>query len=230
MANKKIRSVVSFSGGMDSATVLSVAKDAGDVVGVIGFTYGSKHNQYETKAAQDVCDYYGLQYELIDLSNIATLLKSDLLKSGGDIPEGHYAASNMSKTVVPGRNTIFAAVLLGIAQSREADAVFMGIHSGDHTIYPDCRPQWFDAMELAMTVASEGSVTLRAPFLDGDKTSILELGFKLGTPYELTRTCYKDQPVACGKCGSCQERLEAFRNHGKPDPIAYETRDALPKA
>lgn len=226
----KPKAIVALSGGMDSATVLSVALELQfDIVGCIGFRYGSKHNRYENNSAESVAYHYGLHYELIDLVEIGLLLKSDLLQTGGDIPEGHYEAASMSRTVVPGRNVIFASILAGIAWTRDAESVWMGIHSGDHAIYPDCRPDFAIAMNNAMHLGTDGKVELRTPFLNGDKETILMKGRKLGTPYHLTRTCYKDQPVACGKCGSCQERLIAFEKLGWEDPIEYESRRILPK-
>lgn len=260
--NKKVGIVVSFSGGMDSATLLAVSKRMaerrGHVVRAFGFTYGSKHNQYELEAANRFASSLGVDYDVIDLTTISGFLSSCLLKSGGAIPEGHYAQDNMTKTVVPGRNTIFASILLGIAQSLEASVVAMAVHSGDHTIYPDCRPEWVSTMAATVMMASEGKVQFHAPFLSMDKTSILDLSFNgyhptpsaadlvktilrlsqkddisipaLNVDYSMTRTCYKDQPIACGRCGSCQERLEAFRNHNREDPLEYEFRGALPKS
>lgn len=225
----KKRSIVSLSGGMDSATVLSWASKQTEVVHAIGFKYGSKHNQYENESAQKLADHYLVPFTLIDLSNVGALLSSNLLKSGGEIPEGHYEDDSMSQTVVPGRNMIFASILAGIAWSKNAEQVFLGIHSGDHAIYPDCRPAFASSLTACMRDATDNRVEPCYPFLYKDKTTILEIGFELGTPYELTRTCYKDQPIACGRCGSCQERLEAFRNVKKEDPIEYISREILPK-
>lgn len=224
-----MRRLVSLSGGMDSVTVLAEALQGCNDVRAVGFCYGSKHNRYENDAAFAVAKFYGVPYELIDLTMIGKQLKSNLLKTGDDVPEGHYQQSNMSQTVVPGRNLIFISILAAIAQSWKIDEVWLGIHSGDHVIYPDCRPEFFAAANAAVYTASEGLVTLQAPFLTGDKTTIIQRGLELGVPYRLTRTCYKDQEVACGKCGSCQERLEAFRNNGIADPIAYESRELLAK-
>lgn len=224
-----VKAIVSFSGGMDSATVLATALDEKRQVEAVGFTYGSKHNQFENAAARAVCQHYGVPFRLIDLSPIMAGFKSDLMLSGGDVPEGHYEAASMSRTVVPGRNTIFTAILLGIAQSEEASEIWLGIHAGDHHIYPDCRPMWLIAMRQVVEAASELAVNVRAPFLHETKVGILQQGFRLGVPYHLTRTCYKHQPVACGRCGSCQERLAAFRELGVEDPIEYESCEALPK-
>ncbi len=224
--------VVSLSGGMDSTTVVGHMLDLGHEVIPVTFTYGSKHNPYENAAAEAVATFYNLpEIKVIDLSQAMADFKSNLLKSGGDIPEGHYEADNMTATVVPGRNTIFLSMLMGFAQSIEADAVAIGVHAGDHHIYPDCRPEYIMHMIKVYEAATEGKVRLLAPFLYDNKTIILQhgYGYDVPAPYHLTRTCYKDQPVSCGKCGSCQERLEAFRNIGLNDPIAYESREELPK-
>lgn len=223
------RSIVSLSGGMDSSTVLSVAVQETNVMLAVGFRYGSKHNKYELAAAEQVAAHYNVPFRLIDLTRVAMHLESNLLKTGGEIPEGHYEHESMSQTVVPGRNLIFASVLTGVAWTNKALSIWLGIHSGDHAIYPDCRPEFAEALNQTVQAATDGNVAVRYPFLHDDKHSILERGYELGTPYHLTRTCYKDQPIACGKCGSCQERLEAFEKLGKPDPVEYESRTILGK-
>lgn len=223
-----------------------MASRQGETVRAFGFYYGSKHNQYENLAAVHFACNLGVQYHIIDLSAISSFLQSNLLKSGGDIPEGHYEAATMTQTVVPGRNTIFASILLGIAQSIGAHRVVLGAHSGDHAIYPDCRPEYFRHLRDAFWEASDHTVYLDAPFLDLDKEKILRLSY-YGGPHHLsfdspamvdlpplkvdygrTRTCYKDQPIACGKCGACQERLIAFAAIGIEDPAEYVHRKILP--
>ncbi len=211
-------------------TLLGVLLEQGHSVYPVIFTYGSKHNQYENAAAFEIAQYYRDRYAdiqlptHIDLTAAFSAFKSDLLLSGGNIPEGHYQAENMRKTVVPGRNTIFIAFMLGIAESCGANAIALGVHSGDHHIYPDCRAGYIASMNQAIIQASNGEIRIDAPFLQDTKTTILEKGFELSipVPYHLTRTCYKDQPLSCGKCGSCQERLEGFANINKKDPIQYE--------
>ncbi len=216
------KAIVSLSGGMDSATVLGRAIAVGREVECFGFVYGAKHNKYENAAAKALADHYKVPFWLIDLSGAMAGFKSNLLLSGGEIPEGHYEAPSMSLTVVPGRNSIFATVLLGLAQSRGAEQVWLGIHAGDHAIYPDCRPKWFSALSDLYQAASEGAVRPVAPFIGHDKGEILKEGLAMKVPYHLTRTCYKDQPISCQKCGSCTERLESFQKCGAVDPIPYQ--------
>lgn len=218
----KTKSIIALSGGMDSATVLAKLLDEGKSVECFGFEYGSKHNKYEQTAARAVADHYRVSYTLIDLSAITPHLQSNLLKSGGAIPEGHYNDASMSLTVVPGRNIIFLSILAGIAWSRGASIIGIGIHQGDHAIYPDCRLSFFRAMNDAIHKGTDNRVKIVAPFLNTDKAGIVAWGLAHGAPYGLTRTCYKDQPVACGKCGSCRERLEAFRVNDSEDPVSYE--------
>ena len=214
--------IVSLSGGIDSATALVQAKKTGAQVEAIGFNYGSKHNQYENRAAEEIAKHCSVPFHLIDLSSVGALLKSDLLRSGGAIPEGHYEVESMKGTVVPARNMIFISILAGIADSRKASQVWLGIHAGDHHIYPDCRPGFFYRMADTVRVATEGRVELVAPYLFHSKGRVVARGLELGVPYNLTRTCYKDQPIACGKCGACWERLEAFAQNKTVDPLQYE--------
>ena len=217
---KKI--VLALSGGMDSSTLLAYLLDKGFEVIPVTFEYGSKHNRYEYSACLQIARHYNLKIaQCFDLTNIMSQFKSNLLKSGGDIPEGHYTDVSMNKTVVPGRNIIFLSILSGFAWSVEASQIAIGIHKGDHAIYPDCRPQFYTAMKATIQYGTGGMIELIAPFLNHDKTQILKAGLKLEVPYELTRTCYKEQWQACGKCGSCNERIGAFKNNGVLDPIKY---------
>lgn len=216
--------VIALSGGMDSATVLAEAIDqlGRDKVIAVGFKYGSKHNRWENVAAENIADSMGIPFELIDLSGVMKGFTSNLLLTGGEIPEGHYEDANMSLTVVPGRNIIFASILSGYAWSKGKDSVWLGIHSGDHFIYEDCRPSFYRAMNDAVKSGTGNRVSLYAPFLDTDKVGIIRRGLELGVDYSLTRTCYKTSQISCGKCGSCQERRAAWAALGLSDPIPYE--------
>lgn len=225
------KAIVSLSGGMDSVTLLAFALQELGVENVeaVGFSYGSKHNKYENAAAHAVAKHYGVPFKLIDFTSIAAGFTSHLLKDGGAIPEGHYEAASMAQTVVPGRNIIFAAILSGLAWSRDVKHVYLGIHSGDHAIYPDCRPAFFYAMKAALMAGTDNRVNLLAPFLQDDKTKIIKWGLQHDVPYNMTRTCYQDAITACGRCGACQERLAAFAANGIEDPIPYQSRVILPK-
>ena len=224
-----MKAIVSLSGGLDSTTVLAAAIESGADVQAVIFRYGSKHNQFENQAAFDVAKHYRIPARLFDLSPIMKGFNSVLMRAGGEIPEGHYEAESMRQTVVPGRNTIFASILIGLAESEMANEVWLGIHAGDHHIYPDCRPEWLTAMNEVAQAATEGKVQFKAPFLYETKLGILRYGVQRKVPYHLTRTCYKAQPVACGRCGSCNERREAFMLLGIKDPIEYEYHGPLPE-
>lgn len=221
--------VIGLSGGMDSTTLLGLLLEQGFSVHCCLFTYGSKHGKYEHKAALDVAQFYRdrgftITGRTFDLTTTFMSMNSNLLVHGGNIPEGHYADENMKLTVVPGRNTIFASIMMGVAESIGASYVALGVHSGDHFIYPDCRPNYLKALSRTMIEATEGKVRLMFPLVDDTKETILRMGYNLPIvpPYHLTRTCYKNQPNSCGKCGSCVERLEAFAAIGKVDPIKYD--------
>jgi len=217
--------VLGLSGGMDSATVLGYYYNLGYNIYPLFFNYGSKHNKYELESAKKLAEYFKTNpLKIVELDFINKLFKSNLLENQGDIPEGHYNDSNMSLTVVPGRNSIFITIMAGYAESVGADTVAVGTHMGDHFIYLDCRPIFISAMNTAIQASTGEKVHIETPIQKLDKTGILQMGFKFDkkVPYELTRTCYKDQPLSCGKCGSCSERLEAFENIGRKDMILYE--------
>jgi len=221
--------VIGLSGGMDSTTLLGLYLEQGFEVLCCSFKYGSKHELYEIEAAKNIVKFYqrkhlSLKHFVINLQQAFTIFKSNLLLSGGEIPEGHYEEDSMKQTIVPGRNLIMASLLAGIAESTEASYVALGVHAGDHHIYPDCRPKFIEYLFKTIKESSEGKVSIEAIFIDLTKTDILKVGYSLSipVPYHLTRTCYKNQITSCGKCGSCRERLEAFEEIEIKDPIQYE--------
>ena len=227
---KNRKAVIGLSGGMDSAVLLGILLEQGYEVHCCVFTYGSKHNKYENQAAVEIIKYYQQWYgdnvvcHFFDLEDTFSHIQSDLLLTGGEIPEGHYEDASMKKTVVPGRNMIFASIMAGVAESIEAECIALGVHSGDHAIYPDCRHEFIKALDCAIYLSTDKTVQVVTPLVQDDKASILVKGYALNVeaPIHLTRTCYKDQEYACGKCGSCQERLEAFSIINKKDPVRYE--------
>lgn len=214
--------VLSLSGGLDSTTVLAWLVQNDYQVICTSFYYGSKHNTYENEAAIQIANFYGVPLHHLDISGVMQGFKSDLLLKGGDIPEGHYTDQTMDRTVVPGRNIIFLSILAGLAWSVEASDIAIGIHQGDHAIYADCRREFYKAMDTAIYLGTDQRVSILAPFVETDKVGIVKWGLAHKVPFKLTRTCYKNQPLACGKCGSCVERLEAFAINKTKDPIQYE--------
>ena len=235
--------VVSLSGGMDSSTLLLKALSEFDTVTAVSFDYGQKH-RVELERAADLVDYLGnagqyVKYRTIKLEGLVDLLNSALVTGGAEVPEGHYAHENMKATVVPNRNKIFSsisqAVALSIAnETQEETSIALGIHAGDHAIYPDCRQEFRDADDQAFRVGNWDSerVSYWTPYLEGDKLTILkdgeglcqELGIDFNEVYKRTNTSYKPYPSGNSdyKSASSVERIEAFISLGRPDPVQYE--------
>ena len=214
---------------MDSVTALYWARQQHEVVGAVSFDYGSKHNEKEIAFAAWHCAQMQVKHDTVALPFVNDLFASDLLKSGGDIPDGHYEEQSMRRTVVPFRNGIMLAIACGIAESREADALVIAAHSGDHAIYPDCREPFMHSMATAMREGTYARIELLRPFVDKDKTAIAQLGHDLGIDFAQTWSCYKGGHIHCGTCGTCVERREAFLKAGLADPTAYETTGPLPE-
>lgn len=225
--------LVSLSGGLDSCTLLSVLCDDGNdptFIKTVGFWYGSKHGDYEEEAAKRVAKHFRTAHRVLDLGNILGYSRSALMRTDKRmVPEGHYEAESMRQTVVPGRNLLFIAALASLAESEDCHAVYVGVHAGDHHIYPDCRPAFVAAAGAAVGHSTGGKVTLHAPFLHNTKEEIVRMGLDRKAPYHLTRTCYVDDPVACGNCGSCVERRESFEKNGVEDPVEYRYKGPLPQ-
>lgn len=213
--------VVIYSGGMDSFTVLNRALKDGKEVYALSFDYGQRHVK-ELECASKVCNSLNINHKVIDISSINQLLAGSSLTDDIDIPEGHYESNNMKSTVVPNRNMILLSLAVGYAVSVGAAQVYYGAHSGDHAIYPDCRPEFVQKMNDVCQIANYESVEIFSPYLDVDKTAILADGLAMDLDYSNTWTCYNGREKACGKCGSCQERLEAFSDNKIVDPIPYE--------
>lgn len=215
--------VVIYSGGMDSFTVLHRAIKAGHEVLAVSFNYGQRHSK-ELDYARRVCAEAGVVHDVVDITAMQSLMSNSSLmaNSDDDIPEGHYAADNMKSTVVPNRNMILISLAIGYAVNEGASEVWYGAHSGDHTIYPDCRPEFVEAMQDVSLLANFDPVKVVAPYLYDDKIVILNDGLAMGLDYAKTWTCYNGREKACGKCGSCVERLEAFALNNAQDPLEYE--------
>jgi len=243
--------VVSLSGGMDSSTLLLRCLKEYDTVTAISFDYGQKH-RVELERAQSLVDYlcykYDIKYRVIKLDGLTDLLNSALVTGGDEVPEGHYAEENMKATVVPNRNKIFASIVQAIALSiadktGENCDIALGIHAGDHAIYPDCRQEFRDADDHAFRIGNWGSekVGYFTPYLEGDKFTILqdgevlckELGLDFNEVYSRTNTSYKPIKVyyrketnayewySDYKSASSVERVEAFIKLGRIDPVKY---------
>lgn len=213
-------SVIIVSGGMDSITLLYDRKD--EIALGISFDYGSNHNAREIPFAKMHCERLGIKHITINLDFMHQYFKSSLLDGAEAIPEGHYADDNMKSTVVPFRNGIMLSIAIGIAESNNLDQVFIANHGGDHTIYPDCRPEFINAIDAAATAGTYNNVKVVAPYTKITKSDIARIGKKLGIDYTETWSCYKGGEVHCGKCGTCVERKEALAEAGIEDKTRYE--------
>ncbi len=220
--------VVLCSGGMDSVTALYWARKHHAVTAALSFDYGAKHNHRELPFAVEHAQKILAPQQTISLNFIGQLFASDLLKSGGAIPEGHYADENMKRTVVPFRNGLMLAAACGFAESAGADGLVIAAHGGDHAIYPDCREDFMRAMGDAMRLGTYAQVQLLRPFIRMNKADIAREGAGLGVDYSRTWSCYKGGTIHCGVCGTCVERREAFELAELPDPTIYESTPPLP--
>jgi 7-cyano-7-deazaguanine synthase len=259
MKKNKKHVVVSLSGGMDSSTLLLRCLKEYDTVTAISFDYGQKHrveleraqsligylNEFTNEVAKTYPSFCPITYRQIKLDGLVDLLDSALVTGGEDVPEGHYAEENMKATVVPNRNKIFASIVQAVALSianktGEQCDIAMGIHAGDHAIYPDCRQEFRDADDHAFRMGNwdAENVGYFTPYLEGDKFTILqdgetlckELNLEFDEVYKRTNTSYKPIQIISSsgdnwysdyKSASSVERVEAFIKLGRPDPVAY---------
>ncbi len=218
--SKKV--VVIYSGGMDSYTVLHKAVQQGLTPYALTFDYGQRHVK-EIEVARSVCQELGINHKVIDISAINQLIGgSSLTDNSIDVALGHYQEETMKSTVVPNRNMILLSLAIGYAVSIGAEQVYYGAHSGDHAIYPDCRPEFVAKMNDVAAIANYEKTEIFSPYLNSDKIGILKDGLAMGLDYSKTWTCYNGREKACGQCGSCVERLEAFAANGVSDPLPYE--------
>ena len=213
-------SVIVVSGGMDSVTLLYEKKD--EIALGISFDYGSNHNHNELPLAALHCHRLGIAHVVIPLGFMHQYFKSSLLESGDSIPDGSYDEENMKSTVVPFRNGVMLAVAAGIAESNGLTKVLIANHGGDHTIYPDCRPEFIAAMDAAVEAGTFARVRVVAPYTNISKADIARRGRALGIDYAETWSCYKGGDVHCGTCGTCVERKEALREAGIEDNTPYQ--------
>lgn len=218
---KKI--VVVLSGGMDSVTMLHKLHSEGNELKAISFNYGQRHSK-ELEMAKENCKILGIDHKLIDITFLKQVISNSALTGDIEVPEGHYEDENMKLTVVPNRNMILASIAIGYAVNEDYEAIALGVHAGDHAIYPDCREEFIKALNQVAMIANYKGIEVLAPFQHDTKIEILKAGLEIGVDYSKSWTCYKGLDKACGKCGSCQERLEAFAICNATDPVEYETR------
>lgn len=214
------KALVLLSGGMDSATALALALSMGGEAEAVSFDYGQRHSK-ELDYAAELAKAYGVKHTVLDLSGASAAFEGSALTSDIDVPLGHYEDESMKQTVVPNRNMIMLSLAAGLAISRGLDDVMYAAHSGDHAIYPDCRPEFASAVALAISLGNYDAPTLVTPFIRKTKADIAREGARLGVPFELTWSCYLGEKFHCGACGTCTERREAFELAGVTDPTVY---------
>jgi len=208
---------------MDSATLLYDFQAQGLAVSGIAFNYGQRH-QKEIVAAQAVAVAAGVGCEVVQIPDMARLFgRNALTDRTVSVPHGHYTDSTMKTTVVPNRNMIFISIAAAHAMANGIGKVAFAAHSGDHTIYPDCRPEFIKALGAAIQLADWHPAELIAPFMNLSKTEICRRGAQLNVPFGLTWSCYEGGERHCGACGTCAERREAFIEAGVEDPTEYFT-------
>lgn len=221
-----IRHVVAVvSGGLDSTTLAYWLHQHADRLTLLSADYGQRHRK-ELQYAERTATALGVPHRIVDLTSVGALLGGSALTDAAvDVPDGHYTDASMASTVVPNRNALLLDVAVGLATTLGADAVAFGAHGGDHTIYPDCRPEFLAAYQATAQLAGAGFLAdgfeVLAPFMTISKTEIVALAAQLQVPLANTWSCYRGGDLHCGTCGTCVERREAFTDAGVEDPTTY---------
>ena len=217
-----MKAVVLFSGGLDSTVLAAQMKQEAKETRLLSIDYGQRHSK-ELDHSQKIADHLGLGHEILKLPQLGQILSgSSLTDQSIILPEGHYAEESMKSTVVPNRNMILLALAGGHALSLGFDTIAYAAHAGDHTIYPDCRPEFADSMNKALGLADWKDLNLHRPYVEMTKSDIVSLGDRLDAPLHLTWSCYAGGEIHCGRCGTCVERKEAFELANIADPTKYE--------
>ena len=221
------KAVTLLSGGLDSATVLAMAKAQGFACYAVSFDYGQRHSA-ELNAAKNVAARAGVEEHRIVSIDLSQFGGSALTDEAIDVPEANTSVESIPITYVPARNTVFLSLALAWSEVLEACDIFVGVNAVDYSGYPDCRPAFINAYEHMANLATRAGVeqqrlTVHAPLIDLTKAEIVQQGAALGVDYSLTVSCYQadDTGAACGVCDSCYLRREGFANAGIPDPTRY---------
>ena len=216
------KTVVVFSGGLDSTTLLHHLRDVGHTVQALAVDYGQRHRARELAAATDLAADLGVALRMLDLRSLVGFLGSNSLTDATiAVPDGAYAPETMALTVVPNRNMVLLAVALSWAAASGCDAVAFGAHAGPYTPYADCTPAFAAAMHAAAQVGSAPPLAVLAPFVTWTKADIVTRGHALNVPWARTWSCYKGEALHCGRCGTCLDRRQAFVAAGIADPTDY---------
>jgi 7-cyano-7-deazaguanine synthase len=215
--------VIVLSGGVDSTVALAHYAYYGYRPLAVSINYGQRH-QRELAAAARIAQFYDAEHIVADLSALGGLLTSALTDRAIGVP-AEQGTAPASAVIVPNRNAILANVAAGVAVARSAEVVVLGMHAGDHHVFPDCRPEFVTQLDRLVRVANEGAapmVRVEAPFMDWGKARVVRRGLELGVPLDLTWSCYRGGAEHCGTCAACAGRAEAFRQAGALDPTVYE--------
>ena len=216
-----MKTILIYSGGLDSTILLHKLKKEGGEIKCISFNYGQRHSK-ELVSATFFCKKLGIEHKITDLQCIKSIISNSCLTSESSVPEGHYAEDSMKLTVVPNRNMIMISLAIGWAINEKFDSVTYAAHSGDHAIYPDCREEFVSFLSKAAELADWHPVKINRPFIHLTKGDIVKLGEELSVEFEKTWSCYNGREKHCGKCGTCAERKEAFSLAGVQDLTTYE--------
>lgn len=234
MNDKQNKAVVLLSGGLDSATVLAIAKQQGYACHALSFDYGQRHNA-ELAAARRVAEAMGVVEHKILKLDLGSIGGSALTDLSIDVPEA--SVEGIPVTYVPARNTVFLSLALGWAEVLGARDIFIGVNAVDYSGYPDCRPEFIQAFEKLANLATKAGVEgecfhIQAPLIEMSKTEIIRTGMELGVDYALTVSCYQadEHGCACGSCDSCRLRKQGFTEAGLPDPTCYRSTEKVEKS
>ena len=222
-----MKNIIILSGGLDSTTLLHHLHSQEIGLKAVTFDYGSKHNKQEQICAKYHCEQLGIEHIVIEMDFIKKHFKSNLLQGGDAIPEGHYADSNMKKTVVPFRNGIMLSIAAGLAESEGSEFIYVGSHFGDHAVYPDCREDFIIEMRDAISKGTYNSPIIVAPYTTFSKSDIAGIASKLQYDFYNTYSCYNGDEVQCGRCSTCFERREAFHLAGVQDMTFYKDKTPI---
>lgn len=209
--------IILYSGGMDSTVLLHLNKDV--IKLALLFNYGSKHNDIENEYAIKNCDLLQIPYKVIKLDFNSMGITSNLLKNGGNIPIGSYVKKDMEKTVVPFRNGIMLSIAIGIAESKHYNKILIANHSGDHSIYPDCRPDFITSISKSANLGTYNNIEILSPFSNKSKKDIAVIGEKMKIDFSKSYSCYNGGKTHCGTCATCIERKAALKGFDNTEYI-----------
>jgi len=219
-----MKAVCLLSGGMDSSTLAYLAKHEGYEILALHFTYGQRTEDKERECAHLIArNLNALEFLDVDLAYLKRVGASSLTDPNITVKSHEKAGGGIPQTYVPFRNANLLSVATSFAEAKGADAIYIGVQASDYSGYPDCKPEFIDAFQQVITLGTrpDSGIVLKTPFVRLNKAEILRMGMNMEVPYEDTWSCYSENDVACGVCGSCHFRLEAFRQIGVQDPIPY---------